>query len=58
VVSTSGENLLGSTYHFIKSDLNCFGFGNLVFGYENNYAKNFRVYLRRELFEIKYYGHT
>jgi len=55
VVSTSGENLLGNTYHFIESDLNCFGFGSLVFCYENKYAKSFRVYLRRELFEIKYY---
>ena len=55
MVSPSVENLLGNSYHFIESDLNCLGFGSLVFGYENNYAKDFRVYLRRELFEIKYY---
>jgi len=36
VVSTNGENLLGDSYHFIESDLNCFGFGFFVFGYENN----------------------
>jgi len=52
VVLTSGENLLGNSYHFIESDLNCFGFGSLVFGYENNYANNFGVYLRMNYLKL------